>query len=441
VAKLISGFVPAGSGSAPMPPKQHTLLAMIVLSLIGIMNYFDRFLISIAAGDIKVAFQITDTQLGLLTGPAFVIIYAASTILAGRLADTRSRRVVLAGALLMWSAMTTSSAWAPTFLVLVLLRAGVGIGEGGANPATYSMISDLFPAQRRAAAIAAFHAISMSGVLLTFVVGGYLVSTLGWRAAFLAAGVPGFALAFVLLALVPEPSRGSFDGASGEKSSFGDAVRALGRNRAYMWLLAGASLGSFGTTGILQWLPLFFIRSHGMSVRSVGLLFGPSLALGLILGMIVGGWAANKLSRLSATAPLTFCVITNMTAAPLYWAVLWSPSIVMALVATFAAAATAVMFSPAFTAAVQNLVSARARGMAAAGCLLGTAVIAQAILPQLAGILSDLLRPTLGKESIRYALTILIVASVLAAFCFAEAARAIGRRESAIPLVMPTPTT
>ena len=423
----------------PQLPRGYTLRAITILSLVGILNYFDRFLVSIAAADIKNEFHVSDTQLGLLTGPAFVIIYAVATIFAGRLADTRSRRLVLAGALLLWSTMTTLSSRVQTFAALVILRAGVGIGEGGANPATYSIISDLFPARRRAAAIAAFHSISMLGVLLTFVVGGYAVASFGWRVAFLAAGIPGVLLAVVLPALVQEPPRGRFDEMSEDRSaidkpSFGDAISTLVGNRTYLWLLGGASLGSFGTTGILQWLPLFFLRSHGMSVRSVGLLFGPSLALGLILGMIVGGWAVNKLTQRSAVAPMTFCVITNLAATPLYLATLWAPSLGIALIATFAAAATAVMFSPAFTAAVQNLVSARFRGMAAAGCLLGTAIVGQAILPQLVGILSDVLYPEFGKESIRYALTILIGANVLAAWCFAGARRAIAgiqSRESA----------
>jgi MFS family permease len=202
---------------------------LLVLLLVYVINFIDRQIVSILAQDIKADLHLDDAQIGFLYGTAFAIFYALFGIPLGRLADSWYRGRLIAIGLGLWSGMTVLSAFAGSFGTLAAARIGVGVGEASASPAAYSMISDHFPAARRATALSIYSSGLYIGAALSLPVGGLVSSRwkaawphavdaplglAGWQAAFLAVGLPGLLLALWVLTL-REPRRGASDGVAG----------------------------------------------------------------------------------------------------------------------------------------------------------------------------------------------------------------------------------
>jgi MFS family permease len=193
------------------PSDRYGRYALGVLTSVYVFNYIDRQILSILAESIKADLGVSDAQLGYLYGTVFAVFYSLFGIPLGRLADVWDRRKLLAIGLGFWSAMTALSAFARTFPQLALARVGVGVGEASANPAAHSMLSDYFPAARRATVMAVYSTGIYIGTGLGLGIGGLVVDRWGWRAAFLVAGLPGLLLALWVRTL-REPSRGAREG-------------------------------------------------------------------------------------------------------------------------------------------------------------------------------------------------------------------------------------
>lgn len=402
--------------------RRDATIALWFLSLVAFLNYFDRVLITVVADPIKREFGLSDTQLSLLTGPAFILIYSLSSLVAGWLADRFNRRNVISVALALWSATTLMCGLVKTFPQIMLFRAGVGIGEGGFNPAALSLLSDYNPPAARSGAIGIFYATGMIGILMSFLAGGYISVEYGWRSAFVAGALPGLVLAVIMFLFMREPARGRYDPPALAMDDKSASLQVLKKNAAYRWLVLSAAIGTFASMGILQWLSLFFIRSHGMGLKQVGLFFGPAMACGMMIGLFAGGSIGSRLALRSLDRPVMFCAAANIIVVPLYWLVLWLPSAQGALALTFLAAAVGTSWGPAFTAAMQNVCPPRVRAMAAALSNIGTGMIAQAVLPLGVGVLSDTLAPSFGIDSLRYSMTVVVAVNLVAAACFARAA-------------------
>lgn len=401
--------------------------ALLLLSLLNLLNYYDRLLIVIVSQPLRVEFHLTDTQYGLLTGPAFVVVYASASLFFGVLSDRQSRKGVIALALLLWSLMTALCGLAQSFAALAMSRAGVGVGEGAANPAGMSMLSDYYPPQRRYMALAIFAAGGMIGMLFSFLLGSWITVHYGWRAVFLVAGIPGVVLAIIMLFVVREPERGRFERRAVIRLSYRQIVSTLAANKAYWWLSLSTAFGVFSSLGMLIWLPQFFIRVHGMTVSQVGMIFGPVATLGLLAGTMVGGWLGNYYARRGLAEPVLICITANMIIAPLYAAVLFTGSTALALVCTFLAMALSMIFAPAFQASMQSVLSPDVRGTGGAVLNMLAAVVAQGALPLAVGMLSDALTPTQGADGPRLALTISIAAALIAGFGFLGALSVVRR--------------
>lgn len=392
-----------------------------LLAVINLFNYYDRLLIVVVSQPLRIEFELSDTDYGLLTGPAFVFVYALASLAFGVLADKHRRPAVIGWALGIWSAMTALTAFATSFALLALGRAGVGVGEGGTNPAGMSLISDRYPPERRAMALAVFQAGGMVGMFLSFVVGSWLAATYGWRSVFLIAGIPGILLAIVAARLLPEPPRGQFDTGAQTSLTYGQAMRGLMRNKAYVWLTVAAAIGTFSSLGMLIWLPQFFIRLHGLDIKQVGFLFGPAAALGLCTGMLIGGWLSGRLARISLARPVLLCILANALLVPLFLIVLWTSSLTLALSLTFLAMALAVLYTAAFQSTMQTVCAPSVRASAAAMQNVMVAIIGQGLEPLLVGMLSDALRPAYGADALRWALTGATGFSLIAGLMFIRA--------------------
>src|SRR6188768_9414 len=184
---------------------------LVMLTLVYVFNFIDRQLLVILQESIKKELHLSDTQLGMLSGFTFAIFYVTLGIPIARLADRTSRKNTVAVSLGLWSAMTAFSGLARNFIQLLLARIGVGVGEAGGSPPAHAMISDYFPPQKRSTALSIYSTGIYFGILIGFLMGGYLNQHLGWRTAFFVVGIPGIIFSILFYVFVKEPRRGATD--------------------------------------------------------------------------------------------------------------------------------------------------------------------------------------------------------------------------------------
>ena len=186
--------------------RRYTLLMLV---LVFTSSHVDRQIMGILGQPIKESLLISDTQLGLLTGIMFAVFYATLGMPMAMWADRNNRRNLISFSVFLWSLMTALCALATNFVQLLLLRIGVGVGEAGSNPPSHSIIADLYPPEKRSTAMAIFGTGINWGILVGFLVGGWINEWYGWQAAFVIVGLPGILLALLVRFTVVEPSRGT----------------------------------------------------------------------------------------------------------------------------------------------------------------------------------------------------------------------------------------
>ncbi|MEO8712570.1 MAG: MFS transporter, partial [Parafilimonas sp.] len=216
-----------------------------MLTLVYIFNFIDRQLLVILQESIKKELHLSDTELGLLSGFTFAIFYVTLGIPIARFADKTNRKNTVAISLGLWSIMTACSGLAKNFVQLLLARIGVGVGEAGGSPPAHAMISDYFPPKKRSTALSVYSTGIYFGILIGFLMGGYLNQHLGWRIAFFAVGIPGILFSLLFFLTVKEPQRGSTDGNASlakEEHSFGEVVRRLYSTKTFVYLCMATAL-------------------------------------------------------------------------------------------------------------------------------------------------------------------------------------------------------
>jgi MFS family permease len=383
------------------------------LLVVYILNFLDRQIVSILAEPMKREFGLSDTQLGLLAGPAFAVFYAVLGIPIARYADKqRTNRVWLISiSLAVWSAMTAVCGVAQNFLQLALARIGVGVGEAGCTPAAHSLIADTVPPEKRSSAIAFYGLGIPIGGLLGLIIGGVINDLYGWRAAFMIVGAPGILLAFLLPKIITDPRRitesGHFvhsDAPAVTALSVTDATREIFASKAYLYIFIAASFTAFLSYGKGLWTISFFIRSHGFSTTEAGLAMAVALGLSGIIGTWLGGKMADVFGKRDKRHLLTLPAIGMTIAAPLlfasYWADDWRIAVALLIVPTILNSA---YYGPAYG-CVQGLVRREARAVAASLVVFGQNLIGLGLGPLLFGMLSDALQPMAGTDSVRWVL-------------------------------------
>ena len=220
--------------------------ASIAILFLGVLfNLFDRQVINVLAEDIKTDLHLSDTTLGLLTGTVFGLFYAAVGIFAGRIADRLDRRKLIAGMVALWSVSTIVSGMATNYLMLAIGRVGVGLGEGGSQPASTALAADLAPPERRSSALSLMLVGVPLGMLLAYLVGGLAAQAWGWRAAFFVAGVPGMLVALLIYTTVRDPrSRAPTPVARTEEPILA-ALAEIARKPRMGWLVVALSASCF----------------------------------------------------------------------------------------------------------------------------------------------------------------------------------------------------
>jgi MFS family permease len=388
-------------------------IMLFALLLVYILNFLDRQIINILAEPIKGELGLSDTQLGLLAGPAFAVFYAVLGIPIARYADNaKTNRVwLISVCLAVWSAMTALCGVAQNFLQLALARIGVGVGEAGCTPAAHSLIADSVPPEKRSSAIAFFGLGIPIGGLLGLIIGGVVNDQYGWRIALMLVGMPGILLAFVLPLLIRDPRRcadsahfNTADTPVKAKLSIKDAVREVFASKAYLYVFIAASFTAFLSYGKGLWTISFFIRSHGLSTTEAGLAMAVALGISGIIGTWLGGKMADVFGKRDKRHILTLPAIGMAIAAPIlfagYWAEDWRIAVALLILPTILNSA---YYGPAYG-CVQGLVRPEARAIAASLVVFGQNLIGLGMGPLLFGVLSDWLQPMAGDESVRWVL-------------------------------------
>jgi predicted MFS family arabinose efflux permease len=405
--------------------RRYRRWALGILTLVYVSNFVDRQILSILLEPIKQTFELSDTQLGFLSGISFALFYATLGIPIAMWADRGNRRNIITLATAVFSVMTLVCGMAQSFVQLALARIGVGIGEAGASPPSHSMIADLYPPHERATAMATFALGVNLGILVGFLVGGWMNEFFGWRAAFMAVSVPGLVLAIVVRLTVKEPVRGLSEGrterVAEQPPALLESFRTMWRIRSLRHISLGAALNAFVGYGTLAWVPAFLIRSFDMSTGTIGTALALIIGISGGLGTYFGGVLADRLSQRDVRWNMWLIAICVAAAFPFSFGVFLAPSGTIALAAFVIPAAVGALYLGPSLAMVQGLVSLRMRTVASAILLFIINIIGLGLGPQAVGVISDLLAPSYGVESLRYALLISGFVNLWAAFHFYRA--------------------
>lgn len=284
-----------------------------ILSILFVVSMVDRFTLGLLVEPLKADLELSDVQVGLLIGPAFAIFYATITLPLARVADRGNRVWLIACGVLLWSASTILSGFTTSFTILIMLRVGLAIGEAALTPATFSLIGDLLPPNRRTFGGAIFNSFGMAGASGAYLIGsgaiaaalalqgkGYFASQATWQTVLILVGCPGLILILFFLLIARDPPRETVSGAI-SAASFMDVLRYMWtKGWLYPGLYLGAACMQFGINGFLAWVPTYLSRTYGISAIDAGRLFGTYNVFAFILGSfavpVIGAWMARRRS-------------------------------------------------------------------------------------------------------------------------------------------------
>jgi predicted MFS family arabinose efflux permease len=400
--------------------------ALVLLTVIYSFNFIDRQLLAILQESIKADLSLSDGQLGLLTGFAFAVFYVTAGLPIARWADRGNRSNIVAASLFTWSFMTAISGLAQNYWHLLLARIGVGIGEAGGSPPSHSIISDIFPPEKRASAMGFYSTGVNIGILFGFLLGGWLNEYFGWRVAFMVVGAPGVLLAALVWLTLPEPIRGMADSKQQEieHASFKDVLSLLWQSRCFIFLALGSSLQAFASYASSNWTASFIIRSFNMSTGELGTWLALTMGLAGAIGVFGGAVLADRLAVKDKRWYSWLPTIAGLICVPFLIASFLADDVYVVLALTVIPGLLFNVYLGTTIATTHSLVGARMRATASAILFLILNIIGLGLGPSTVGLLSDYYEPSLGVESLRYAmLSVIPMAVLLSATCFFFAAK------------------
>ena len=386
---------------------RYAVLAL--LTVVYSFNFIDRQLLVILQESIKAEMELSDAQLGALTGFSFAIFYVSFGIPIARLADVGTRRTIVATALAVWSGMTAVSGLAQNYVQLLLARIGVAVGEAGGSPPAHSMISDIFSGERRATALAVYSMGINIGVLFGFLLGGWINEFYGWRTAFIVVGLPGVALAIVLRLLVAEPLRGMAEGRTVESTTppLKDTLALLWSRPSFRHLSIACGLHAFITYGAGNFLPSLFLRLHDIETGELGTWLAPASVSGGA-GTFLGGFLSDRLGERDKRWYQWVPAITTILTIPFTMFIYTTDRTYLALTLNFIPAVFFAAYLAPNIAITHSLVGLQMRALSSAILFFVLNLVGLGGGPLFIGWVSDLLEPSLGQESIRYAMLYVI---------------------------------
>lgn len=375
-------------------------------------NFADRLAMGIALQNIKTDLHLSDTQLGLVTGLAFSTLYAVLGLPIARWADRGNRIDIICLATLVWSTMVALTGRVGTFVQLLVVRVGVGIGDAGTAPTANSLIPEYFSRAERPHATALFCLSAPATMIFGYFIGGWLNEYFGWRAMFVVIALPGMVLAILAKLTLKEPRLADFAGQPRRASvtntptappRMRDVIQTLKAKTAFRHLVLCYAVMALYGAGTTQWLPAYFIRTFGMKSGELGSLLTLATAPLSLVATYAGGALASRYAarneRFQFQIIAAACILIGVDHALTYL----SPNRYLALLFVGLGTVNYMIGGP-LLAALQTLLPPSMRATGLAIVYLFTGLIGGGLGPLAAGTLSDVLRPAFGQQSLRYAL-------------------------------------
>lgn len=405
--------------------KRYALAAM---TAIYTLNFVDRGLMMLLLQPIKEDLQLSDTQLGFLTGIAFGLFYAVAGIPIARWADRGNRVTIASAAIGLWGLTVMSCLMVSSFIHLIVARIAAAVGEAGCKPPTYSLVGDYFPEPaERTRAMAVYWAASPLSSLISFIGGGWLNELYGWRTAFFLMGIPGLALAVLAKLTISEPRVQIGTRRVVERSlpPLRVVLSTLWTQRSCRHLTCAIILLWTMGLGLGPWYVAFMIRSHGMGTGDLGVWLGVIFGFGGIAGVLLGGYVAARWFADNERGQMRITAVSIALLVPCFVAFLTVPEKHQALIALIPLVVVFNLFFAPTYALLQRLVADEMRATTLAVVMLLANLIGMGLGPQIVGILSDALRPMMAADSLRYAMLLVSLVAIFAAYHFWRVGRTV----------------
>ncbi|MBK8630778.1 MAG: MFS transporter [Sphingomonadales bacterium] len=387
-------------------------LVLALLLVIYIFNFADRYLLTGLIGPIKAEFQLGDGFMGLLMGPAFVVLYVLSGVPIARLADRSSRVRIIAAGCVMWSVATLATGFATGPVSLALARVGVGVGEAAFVAPAYSLLTDMFRPERRGLAFAILGVATYAGQIVGQGGGPALAEAYGWRNAFFMMGAPGLVLGALLLLTVKEPQRAVVVDRSNQ-IPFMAMVHELRRSPSFLLMMLSFGLGSLSGVAFGYWGPELFTRAYGIDPVTAKAAFAINFGAAGLFGMIGFGALADRAARRGMAGPVRMSGFALFAATACILAATWAPSLTVAKWLAIPSGLLGGGWAIGFFATLQAMLPERYRAAATALFIAVTTLLGYFIGPSLAGGISDALGNS--AESLRIGLSVTIPTGFVAA--------------------------
>lgn len=426
-----AGQVPSVAPTSGADQSRYRYVVVAALAFTYMLNFVDRQLLSILVEPVKAELGLSDTQMGMLTGLMFALFYTFFGIPVAMIADRGNRTRLVAAACGIWSFFTALSGLASGFVSLALARVGVGIGEAGCSPPSYSIISDYFAPHERGRALGLYVLGVPAGSFVGALAGAWIAQHYGWRMAFIVVGAVGVSFAPLLLLIVREPLRGRFDkepdAAELQKPGFAAAFGFFWRSPVLVLTALACGLTSFCSYGILNWVPAFLSRVQGMSLGQISAFFGVAVAASMTLAAWIGAMISD---RAGARNPIYYALLPGLgmlLVIPFLFGFTaaedWRWSLALLIVPIIC---TSIYLVPAL-ALLQNRTPAHYRATVSSILLFLLNLIGLGCGPVFVGAVSDWLQPTYGTAALGMALQWLTPFVLLAVACQCGAAWMIRR--------------
>lgn len=420
---------------------------LFLLFLVSAVSLIDRQIMGIVIDPIKAEFNVSDTQIGLLTGLGFSLVYCLFAIPMGRFADRTNRRDLIALCCAFWSAMTLLCGWVTGYWSLALARLGVAIGESGSGAASMSMIADLYPPHQRAKAISVYMLGAPIGALVGLSVGAWITYYYGWRDAFMWMAVPGLIAAVLLRLSTREPLRGAWEASANNRAvheSLWQVLRGAWACSPYVRIVIAGALLAFSGYAFSIWSTAFLVRSHGLTLKDAGVIMGLVAGPGAIIGSLSSGWLTAHLAQRDARWQLGIPIIGALLAFPLAAGFALYPAGEPWLLGSLKVPqAAAFMFgmsvfgmwwmAPSYT-AIAHLIAPRRRATLVAVFNFGIMALGAGFGPLVVGVLSDHLSTIAGTDALRWALVICASGYLLASLVLLSVLKPYGKQINPVPV-------
>ena len=395
---------------------------LFILTLIYAFNFIDRQIIGILSPFIKADLGLDDAQLGWLKGIYFALLYTVLGIPIAWLADRYSRVNIVTISLTLWSGFTAASGLASNFTQLAFARIGVGIGEAGGSPPSHSIISDLFPKEKRAGALAIYSLGIPFGIMLAFFASAFFLrgGEADWRIVLIAVGLPGVGLAILLKLTVKEPARsGNMKTASAQGKSW-QSIKALLSIKSWWGMCFAISFGSFGNYAISTWMIDFYVRAHAdLDITQFLIILGVINGTAYAGGVWLGGVLVDRWGKTNRRAYGLVPALALVVGAPAYYFSLQVESLELSIaLVTILLFTSGFYLGPSFALA-QTLAPVKVRAMSTALFFFVLNIIALGGGPTFIGILSNFYTEQHGEvEALRLSLSWLAVPYIMSIIAF-----------------------